>query len=322
LSDGRALVTGAAGQDGSYLTELLLGEGYDVVGVVRAPDAAHESLAAVRDRIELVEVDLLDEEGLAATLREHRPTEVYNLASPSFVPRSWDYPVETAEFAAVGVTSLLEAVRAVDPTIRVYQASSSEIFGEPSEVPQTESTPLSPVTPYGVAKAYGHFIVGSYRRRYGLHASGGILYNHESPRRPVDFLPSKVAHAAAAISLGLEKELKLGDLDAQRDWGYARDYVEAMWRIVQCAEPGDYVIATGELHTVRELTEVAFAHVGLDWQSHVRVDDTLKRGPAELHHLVGDARKARETLGWQPTIGFEELVRLLVDAAVGRLTTS
>jgi GDPmannose 4,6-dehydratase len=322
LSDRRALVTGAAGQDGSYLAELLLGEGYDVVGVVRAPDAVHESLAEVHDRIELVEVDLLDEEGLAATLREHRPTEVYNLASPSFVPRSWDYPVETAEFAAVGVTSLLEAVRAIDPTIRVYQASSSEIFGEPSEVPQTESTPLSPVTPYGVAKAYGHFIVGSYRRRYGLHASGGILYNHESPRRPVDFLPSKVAHAAAAISLGLEKELKLGDLDAQRDWGYAGDYVEAMWRIVQCAEPGDYVIATGELHTVRELTEVAFAHVGLDWQSHVRVDETLKRGPAELHHLVGDARKARETLGWQPTIGFEELVRLLVDAAVGRLTTS
>jgi GDPmannose 4,6-dehydratase len=322
LSDRRALVTGAAGQDGSYLAELLLGEGYDVVGIVRAPDAEHESLAAVRDRIELVEVDLLDQAGLAATLQAHRPTEVYNLASPSFVPRSWEYPVETAEFAAVGVTSLLEAVRRVDPTIRVYQASSSEIFGEPSEVPQTESTPLSPVTPYGVAKAYGHFIVGSYRRRYGLHASGGILYNHESPRRPVDFLPSKVAHAAAAISLGLETELKLGDLDAQRDWGYAKDYVDAMWRIVQCAEPGDYVIATGELHTVRELTEIAFAHVGLDWQAHVRVDETLKRGQAELHHLVGDAAKARETLGWQPTVGFEELVRLLVDAAVVRLTSS
>ena len=322
MSDRRALVTGVAGQDGSYLAELLLSEGYDVVGVVRDPAAAHESLDVVRDSVELVEVDLLDQEGLATTLREHRPTEVYNLASPSFVPRSWDYPVETAEFAAVGVTSLLEAVRAVDPTIRVYQASSSEIFGEPSEVPQTESTPLSPVTPYGVAKAYGHFILGSYRRRYGLHASGGILYNHESPRRPVNFLPSKVAHAAAAISLGLESQLKLGDLDAQRDWGYAKDYVEAMWRIVQCAEPGDYVIATGELHTVRELTEIAFAHVGLDWQAHVQVDETLKRGQAELHHLVGDARKARETLGWQPTLGFEELVRLLVDAAVGRLTTS
>jgi GDPmannose 4,6-dehydratase len=322
LSGRRALVTGAAGQDGSYLAELLLGEGYDVVGVVRDPGGAHESLAGVRSRIELVEVDLLDQDALAGTLRAHGTTEVYNLASPSFVPRSWEFPVETAEFAAVGVTSLLEAVRAVDSTIRVYQASSSEIFGEPAEVPQTESTPLQPVTPYGVAKAYGHFIIGSYRRRYGLHASGGILYNHESPRRPVDFLPSKVAHSAAAISLGLESELRLGDLDAQRDWGYAKDYVDAMWRIVQLAEPGDYVIATGELHTVRELTEIAFAHVGLDWQTHVRVDDTLKRGQAELHHLVGDAAKARSALGWQPTLGFEELVRLLVDAAVERLTSS
>jgi GDPmannose 4,6-dehydratase len=322
LSNRCALVTGAAGQDGSYLAELLLDEGYDVVGVVRNPDGVHESLAAVRDRVALVEVDLLDQDALAATLREYRPTEVYNLASPSFVPRSWEHPVETAEFAAVGVTSLLEAIRAVDTEIRVYQASSSEIFGEPAEVPQTESTPLSPVTPYGVAKAYGHFIIGSYRRRYGLHASGGILYNHESPRRPVDFLPSKVANAAAAISLGLEKELKLGDLDAQRDWGYAKDYVHAMWRIVQRDEPADYVIATGTLHTVRDLTEIAFAHVGLDWQAHVRVDETLKRGQAELHHLVGDAAKARETLGWEPTIGFEELVRLLVDAAVGRLTSS
>jgi len=322
LSRRCALVTGAGGQDGSYLAELLLGEGYDVVGVVRDVAVPHERLAAIRDRIELVEVDLIDQDALAATLRAHRPTEVYNLASPSFVPRSWEHPVETAEFAAVGVTSLLEAVRAVDTGIRIYQASSSEIFGEPAEVPQTESTPLRPVTPYGVAKSYGHFIVGSYRRRYGLHASGGILYNHESPRRPVDFLPSKVAHAAAAISLGLETELMLGDLDAQRDWGYAKDYVDAMWRIVQRDEPGDYVIATGELHTVRELTEIAFAHVGLDWQAHVRVDDTLKRGQAELHHLVGDAAKARETLGWQPTVGFEELVRLLVDAAVGRLTSS
>jgi GDPmannose 4,6-dehydratase len=320
LSAGRAVVTGAAGQDGSYLAELLLGKGYDVVGVVREPDGTHASLAEVRDRIELVEVDLLDQDALAATLRTHGTTEVYNLASPSFVPRSWEHPVETAEFAAVGVTSLLEAVRAVDTGIRVYQASSSEIFGEPLEVPQTESTPLSPVTPYGVAKAYGHFIIGSYRRRYGLHASGGILYNHESPRRPVNFLPSKVAHAAAAISLGLETELKLGDLDAQRDWGYAKDYVEAMWRIVQLDEPGDYVIATGELHTVRELTEIAFAHVGLDWQAHVHVDDTLKRGQAELHHLVGEAGKAREALGWQPSIGFEDLVRLLVDAAAARLT--
>jgi GDPmannose 4,6-dehydratase len=322
LSARSSLVTGVAGQDGSYLAELLIDEGAHVVGVVRDSEAAHENLAAVRDRIELVHVDLLDQEALAATLRAHGTTEVYNLASPSFVPRSWEHPVETAEFAAVGVTSLLEAVRAVDPAIRVYQASSSEIFGDPAEVPQTESTPLSPVTPYGVAKAYGHFIVGSYRRRYGMHASGGILYNHESPRRPASFLPSKVARAAAAISLGLEHELKLGDLEAQRDWGYACDYVDAMRRIVRCDEPGDYVIATGELHTVRELTEAAFAHVGLDWEAHVRVDESLKRGQAELHQLVGDASKAREALGWAPSIGFSELVRLLVDSAVARLTSS
>ena len=222
----------------------------------------------------------------------------------------------TAEFAAVGVTALLEAIRVVDPAIRMYQASSSEIFGEPSEVPQTEATPLHPVTPYGVAKAYGHLIVGSYRRRYGLHASCGILYNHESPRRPTDFLPSKVAHAAAAISLGRERELLVGDLDAQRDWGYARDYVEAMRLMLQQDEPGDYVVATGELHTVEELIEIAFAHVGLDWREHVRVDESLMRGPAELHDLVGDASKARRLLGWEPRVGFEDLVRLLVDAAL------
>jgi GDPmannose 4,6-dehydratase len=299
----RALVTGHAGQDGTYLSELLHEKGYEVVGLGRG------------------DVDLLDQRALADVLREHAPREVYNLASPSFVPRSWEHPVETAEFAAVGVTSLLEAVRAVDPTIRVYQASSSEIFGEPLEVPQTERTPLSPVTPYGVAKAYGHFIVHSYRRRHGLHASAGILYNHESPRRPVDFLPSKVANAAAAISLGHARELALGDLDAQRDWGYAGDYVEAMWRMLQQDEADDYVIATGTLHSVRELVELAFAHVGLDWQEHVRVDESLKRGAAELHHLVGDASKARQRLGWEPRVDFEQLVALLVDAAVQRLTT-
>ncbi|MDX6465854.1 MAG: GDPmannose 4,6-dehydratase [Gaiellaceae bacterium] len=319
---GRALVTGAGGQDGSYLAELLVAEGYDVVGIVRDADAENENLAAVRDAIELVSVDLLDQEALASVLRTQGTTEIYNLASPSFVPRSWDRPVETAEFAAVGVTSLLEAVRAVDTSIRVYQASSSEIFGEPVETPQSEATPLSPVTPYGVAKAYGHFIIGSYRRRYGLHASGGILYNHESPRRPLDFLPSKVAHAAAAISLGLGRELLLGDLDAQRDWGYAPDYVDAMRRIVGRDEPGDYVIATGELHTVRELTETAFSHVGLDWSEHVRVDPALLRGQAELHRLVGDASKARDDLGWRPSVGFDDLVRRLVDAARDRLTSS
>jgi GDPmannose 4,6-dehydratase len=315
LSTPRAIVTGAGGQDGSYLAELLLDRGYDVVGIVRDATRDYPNLAAVRDRVQLVQADMLDPEALTAVLREHAPREVYNLASPSFVPRSWEYPVETAEFAAVGVTSLLEAIRAVDPTIRVYQASSSEIFGEPAETPQTETTPLSPVTPYGVAKAYGHFIIGSYRRRYGLHASGGILYNHESPRRPLDFLPSKVAHGVAAIAAGRETELVLGDLDAQRDWGYARDYVEAMWRIVQQDESRDYVIATGELHTVRELVEAAFGHVGLDWHEHVRVDESLKRGQAELHRLVGDASVAREKLDWSPSVSFEELVALLVDAA-------
>jgi GDPmannose 4,6-dehydratase len=299
----RAIVTGHEGQDGWYLCELLRERDYEVTGIGR------------RD------VDILDGVALTAFLRAHKPHEVYNLASPSFVPQSWEHPVETAEFAAVGVTSLLEAVRAVDPSTRVYQASSSEIFGEPTEIPQSETTPLSPVTPYGVAKAYGHFIVGSYRRRYGLHASCGILYNHESPRRPVDFLPSKVAHAAAAISLGLEQELVLGDLEAQRDWGFAGDYVEAMWLMLQQETADDYVIASGELHSVRELVELAFSHVGLDWREHVRVDDALKRGSAELHHLVGDSSKARERLGWKPQVQFEQLVPALVDAARSKLTT-
>jgi GDPmannose 4,6-dehydratase len=311
----RAIVTGAGGQDGSYLAELLLAEGYDVVALIRDAGREYPNLAAVRGMVELVAVDLLDRATLESTLRAHRPTEVYNLASPSFVPRSWDYPVETAEFAAVGVTSLLEAVRAVDPGIRIYQASSSEIFGEPGAVPQTETTPLSPVTPYGVAKAYGHFIIGSYRRRYGLHASAGVLYNHESPRRPVDFLPSKVAHAVARIAAGSGDQLTLGDLDAQRDWGFAPDYVRAMWLMLQQDEPGDYVIATGELHSVQELVELAFTRVGLDWREHVRIDDALKRGQAELHRLVGDTTKARTRLGWQPSVTFEELVALLVDAA-------
>jgi GDPmannose 4,6-dehydratase len=306
----RAIVTGVGGQDGSYLAELLLDRGYEVVGLVRDVSVGYSNLARIRDRIELAAADLLDEAGLAALLREHRPTEVYNLASPSFVPRSWDKPVETAEFAAVGVTSLLEAVRTVDDAIRVYQASSSEIFGEPAERPQTERTPLAPVTPYGVAKAYGHFIVGSYRRRYGMHASCGILYNHESPRRPETFLPSKVAHAAAR-----REPVSLGDLDAQRDWGYAKDYVEVMWRMLQQPEPADYVIATGELHSVAQLAEIAYAHVDLDWRENVQVDESLKRGAAELHHLVGDPSKARERLGWAPSVSFEELVGLLVDAA-------
>ncbi len=232
---------------------------------------------------------------------------------------SWRQPVLTAEFAAVGCTALLEAIRRVDDEIRFYQASSSEIFGEPREMPQTEETPLAPVTPYGVAKAYAHFITKSYRRRYGLHASSGILYNHESPRRPLDFVTRKISHAAAAISLGLESEVLLGDLDARRDWGYAGDYVRAMWLMVQREPAGDYVIATGESHSVRELVEVAFGHVGLDWEQHVRVDESLLRGKAELHDLVGDSRKAQTELDWQPSVDFEGLVHMLVDADLERL---
>jgi GDPmannose 4,6-dehydratase len=315
----RALVTGIAGQDGSYLAELLVERGVEVAGVVRRKDGRLENLEPVADRIELLAADLLDQASLEDALRAAGATEVYNLAAPSFVPASWDRPVETAEFAAVGATALLEAIRAVDPSIRFYQASSSEIFGDPGESPQSEETPLAPVTPYGVAKAYAHFIVRSYRRRYGLFACSGILYNHESPRRPLEYVPRKIAHGAASISLGLQHELVLGDLDARRDWGFAGDYVRAMWLMLQQDEPGDYIVASGESHSVRELVQHAFAHVGLDWQEHVRVDPALRRGAAELHHLVGDASKARERLPWAPQLGFTELVQLLVDADLARL---
>ena len=316
----RALITGIGGQDGSLLAELLLEHDYEVFGIVRrAPSERYENLEAIRDRIELIQADMLDELSLVEALRGCEPHEVYNLASVSFVPASWRQPVLTAEFTAVGVTALLEAIRLVDPGIRFYQASSSEIFGEPRETPQTEETPLSPATPYGVAKAYGHFITQSYRRRYGLHASCGILYNHESPRRPVDFVTRKVARAAAAISLGLQEELQLGDLDATRDWGYAADYVRAMWLMLQQDEPDDYVIASGKPHSVRELAAFAFERVELDWQDYVQVDESLRRGLSELHNLVGDAAKARARLGWEPTVGFRELVALMVEADLARL---
>jgi GDPmannose 4,6-dehydratase len=303
VAERRALVTGIGGQDGSLLAELLLDKGYDVYGVVRRSGTSYPNLAWIRERVELIQADLNDQLALVRALRAVRPHEVYNLASVSFVPMSWDQPVLTAELAAVGATALLEAIREVDPEIRFYQASSSEIFGEPVETPQTESTPLSPLTPYGVAKAYAHFITRSYRRRYGLHASAGILYNHESPRRPLEFVPQKVAHAAAAIKLGLSGEVWLGDLEAQRDWGYA----------------GDYVIATGELHSVQQLVECAFEHVGLDWRQYVQIDESLKRGKAELHDLVGDPARARARLGWSPEVEFAELVHLLVDAQLERL---
>jgi GDPmannose 4,6-dehydratase len=316
----RALVIGIAGQDGSLLAELLLHEGYEVFGVVRQPVSTHfPNLAPFRAELDLAQADVLDELSLVDVLTASRPDEVYNLAAPSFVPMSWRQPVLTAEFAAVGCTALLEAIRRVDAGIRFYQASSSEIFGEPREVPQHEETPLAPVTPYGVAKAYAHFITRSYRRRYGLHASSGILYNHESPRRPLDFVTRKISHAAAAISLGLERDVSLGNLDARRDWGYAGDYVRAMWLMLQQDEPDDYVIASGESHSVLDLVECAFGRVALDWQDHVRIDESLVRGKAELYDLVGDPSRARERLGWSPTVDFDELVHLLVDADLERL---
>lgn len=314
-----ALITGIGGQDGSLLAELLLEQGYEVFGTVRRNPAEYPNLDAVRSAVTFVEADLLDESSLVRALREYRFAEIYNLASVSFVPSSWDRPVDTAEHAAVGVTTLLEAIRAVDASIRFYQASSSEIFGEPLETPQTEQTPLAPLSPYGVAKAYGHFITRSYRLRYGLHASSGILFNHESPRRPQYFLPRKVSSAVAHIFLGLQKEILLGDLDARRDWGYAGDYVRAMWLMVQQDEPDDYVIATGQGRSVRELVELAFAHVGLDWQQFVRVDESLLRGRAELHDLVGRPDRARDRLGWEPSVSFDALIRMLVDADVAEL---
>ncbi len=314
-----ALVTGIGGQDGSYLAEHLVAEGYSVFGILRREPEAYPWLAHLAQSIELLEADLLDSVSLTTALRRAQPTEVYNLAAPSFVPRSWDEPVRTAEFAAVGVTSLLEAIREVDPSIRFYQASSSEIFGEPAESPQTEDTPLSPLTPYGVAKAYGHFITRSYRHRYGLYACTGILYNHESPRRPLDFLPRKVAHGAASIKSGHADTLSLGDLSARRDWGYAPDYVRAMWLMLQQGTPTDYIVASGESHSVEELVEIAFSHVGLDWRERVVSDDRLRRGSAELHDLVGDAARARAQLGWQPSLTFPELVACLVDAELESL---
>ena len=319
MAERRALITGIGGQDGSLLAELLLEKGYDVYGVVRRSAGSYPNIAAIRERIELIQADLNDQLALVRALRMCRPHEVYNLASVSYVPMSWEQPVLTAELAAVGATALLEAIREVDSEIRFYQASSSEIFGEPLETPQTEQTPLAPLTPYGVAKAYAHFITRSYRLRYGLHASAGILYNHESPRRPLEFVPSKVANAAAAIKLGLTAELWLGDLSAQRDWGYAGDYVRAMWLMLRQDEPDDYVIASGEVHTVEELVRSAFERVGLDWREYVHIDESLKRGKAELHDLVGDPSKARARLGWAPEVGFEELVALLVDAELDRL---
>jgi len=315
-----ALVTGITGQDGSYLAELLLEKGYEVWGMIRrASTESVERISHLTDRITLVQADLLDQASIVGALTDARPSEVYNLAAQSFVPTSWRQPVLTAEFSGVGVTRMLEAVRAVDPAIRFYQASSSEMFGKAEEVPQTERTPFHPRSPYGVAKAYGHFITVNYRESYGLFAVSGILFNHESPRRGVEFVTRKISDGVARIKLGLAEELRLGNLDAKRDWGFAGDYVEAMWLMLQQDEPSEFVVATGIEHSVRNFVEAAFEHVGLDPDRHVVVDPSLLR-PAEVDRLVGDASRARDLLGWEPSVSFQELVELMVDADLARLS--
>jgi GDPmannose 4,6-dehydratase len=316
----RALITGVTGQDGSYLAELLLAQGYTVSGVVRrASTESFERIAHLEGRIELLHADLLDQVSLQEAIRTSRPHEVYNLAAQSFVPTSWSQPVLTAEFTAVGVTRMLEAVRSVDPSIRFYQASSSEMFGKVRQVPQTEDTPFYPRSPYGVAKAYGHFITVNYRESYDMFAVSGILFNHESPRRGLEFVTRKISDGVARIKLGLTRELRLGNLDAQRDWGYAGDYVRAMWLMLQQDSPVDYVIATGITHTIRHACEVAFGHAGLDWEQHVVIDERFLR-PAEVDSLVGDASKAARELGWTPGVTFEQMMAMMVDADLARLS--
>jgi GDPmannose 4,6-dehydratase len=315
----RALITGITGQDGSYLAELLLEKGYEVHAVVRrASTTNYWRIEHLLDRIHLHPADLLDQLSLIKAIDEVRPRELYNLAAMSFVPASWDQPMLTGEFNAQGVTRILEAVRQVDTKIRVYQASSSEMFGKVREVPQTELTPFYPRSPYGVSKVYGHYITVNYRESYSLFAVSGILFNHESPRRGLEFVTRKVTDGVARIKLGLADSLALGNLDAQRDWGFAGDYVRAMWMMLQQDDADDFVIATGESHSVRELVEVAFGHVGLDWQKYVKLDPRFLR-PAEVDHLIGDPAKAQRVLGWRPEVDFRRLVTMMVDADVARL---
>jgi GDPmannose 4,6-dehydratase len=317
----RALITGITGQDGSYLAELLLERGYEVHGMVRRSSVERfDRIEHLRGKITLHQGDLLDQRSLVDAMRASRPDEIYNLAAMSFVAVSWVQPTLTAEFSGVGVTRILEAVREACPEARFYQASSSEMFGKVREVPQTELTAFYPRSPYGVAKAYGHFITVNYRESYGLHATSGILFNHESPRRGLEFVTRKVTWHAAAIKLGLADKLTLGNLDAERDWGYAKDYVEAMWLMLQRDEPADYVIATGIAHSVRDCVEVAFDQAGLSIENHVVTDPSLVR-PAEVDHLIGDCTKAREQLGWQPTTDFETLIRLMVDSDLAQLSS-
>ena len=315
----RALITGITGQDGSHLAELLLDKGYDVVGMVRRSSTVnYERIAHIQDRITFAQGDLLDEVSMINMLREHRPEEVYNLAAQSFVQTSFGQPVLTGETTALGVTRMLDAIRLVDPGIRFYQASSSEMFGKVQAVPQSETTPFYPRSPYGVAKLYGHWITINYRESYDLHASSGILFNHEGPRRGLEFVTRKITHTAAKIKLGMASELRLGNLDAQRDWGFAGDYVEAMWRMLQQDSPDDYVVATGETHEVREFCEVAFAHLGLEYGDFVVQDERFMR-PAEVDLLVGDPSKARSELGWELQTSFRDLVTMMVDADMALL---
>ncbi len=315
----RVLITGITGQDGSYLAELLLDKGYDVAGMVRRSSTVNmERVAHLAGDVEFVPGDLLDQASMIKVLRTHRPDEVYNLAAQSFVHTSFGQPVLTGETTALGVTRLLDAIRLVDPSIRYYQASSSEMFGHARQVPQTEDTPFHPRSPYGVAKVYGHWITINYRESYDLHASSGILFNHESPRRGLEFVTRKISHGASAISLGLADELRLGNLDAKRDWGFAGDYVEAMWLMLQQDEPDDFVVCTGETHSVREFCELAFGHLNLNWEDHVVVDEAFLR-PAEVDLLVGDSSKAAERLGWKPQTGLSDLVEMMVNTDLALL---
>ena len=310
----RALITGVTGQDGSYLAEFLLDQGYEVFGMVRRSSTVNfERIAHIQDRITLVAGDLIDEVSMFNILRDHRPSEVYNLAAQSFVQTSWSQPMLTGETTALGVTRVLDAIRTVDPEIRFYQASSSEMFGKVLEVPQREETPFYPRSPYGVAKVYGHWITVNYRESYDLHASSGILFNHESPRRGLEFVTRKVTHGVARIKAGLDTKLSLGNLDAQRDWGFAADYVRAMWLMLQQDAPDDYVVATGETHSVKELVELAFSAVDLDWEQHVVIDDRFLR-PAEVDLLVGNPSRAEDLLGWHRDVDFPALVQMMVEA--------
>jgi GDPmannose 4,6-dehydratase len=317
-----ALITGITGQDGSYLAEFLLSKGYRVCGMVRRASVEnYERIAHIRSKIELFQGDLLDQYSLISVLKDVRPNEVYNLAAQSFVPTSWNQPVLTSEFTALGVTRMLESIRLVDPAIRFYQASSSEMYGRVRETPQSELTPFYPRSPYGVAKVYGHYITVNYRESYDLFAVSGILFNHESPRRGLEFVTRKVTDGVAKIKLGLANEIRLGNLEARRDWGFAGDYVEAMWLMLQQNEADDYVIATGETHTVQRLVEVAFSHAGLNWESYVKQDPKFLR-PAEVDLLIGDPSKAREKLGWTPRVSFEQMIQMMVDADIERLSRS